>query len=100
QEPTDDQVRRDALVIPSVTELPGFPTRRELFDRYVRRTGRDLSDLPFYIGFGCFKLAVVCAGVAARGRSGAMIGAGFVEMAQRIEPLVRIGHTALDGDLS
>jgi hypothetical protein len=55
--------------------------------------------LPFYVGFGCFKLAVVCAGVAARGRAGAMIGDGFVEMAQRIAPLVAVGHSALDGNL-
>ena len=41
----------------------------------------------------------VCAGVAARGRAGAMIGEGFVEMAQRIGPLVRLGHSALDGGL-
>jgi aminoglycoside phosphotransferase (APT) family kinase protein len=76
-----------------------IPTRRELLDRYADRTGRDLSPLPWYVGFGCFKLAVVCAGVAARGRAGAMIGEGFIEMAQRIAPLVAIGHDALDGNL-
>jgi aminoglycoside phosphotransferase (APT) family kinase protein len=81
------------------TVLDGFPTRAELFDRYAKATGRDLSALPWYVGFGAFKLAVVCAGVAARGRAGAMIGEGFVEMAQRIAPLVALGHAALDGKL-
>jgi aminoglycoside phosphotransferase (APT) family kinase protein len=99
QEAGDGAARQDSMAVPSVTMLPGFPTRRELFDRYAARTGRDLTPLPWYVGFGCFKLAVVCAGVAARGRAGAMIGEGFVEMAQRIGPLVRIGHAALDGDL-
>jgi hypothetical protein len=28
-----------------------------------------------------------------------MIGEGFVEMAQRIAPLVAVGHSALDGNL-
>jgi len=79
--------------------LEGFPSREELFQRYAQRTGRDLSRLPWYVGFGAFKLAVVCAGVAARGRAGAMIGEGFIEMAQRIGPLVRLGHAALDGRL-
>jgi aminoglycoside phosphotransferase (APT) family kinase protein len=99
QEAGDDAVRQDSMAVPSVTMLPGFPTRRDLLERYATATGRDLSVLPWYVGFGCFKLAVVCAGVAARGRAGAMIGEGFVELAQRIGPLVRIGHSALDGKL-
>jgi aminoglycoside phosphotransferase (APT) family kinase protein len=100
QEAGDTPLQQDSLVIPSVTRLPGFPSRRELLDRYAARTGRDLARLPWYVGFASFKLAVVCAGVAARGRAGAMIGDGFVEMAQRIAPLVAIGHDALDGNLS
>jgi aminoglycoside phosphotransferase (APT) family kinase protein len=100
QEAGDGEQRQDTMAVPSVTMLEGFPTRRELLDRYAARTGRDLSVLPWYVAFGCFKLAVVCAGVAARGRAGAMIGEGFIEMAQRIAPLVAIGHGALEGSLS
>jgi aminoglycoside phosphotransferase (APT) family kinase protein len=99
-EATDGASREGTLAVASVTMLPGFSTRAELYERYAQRTGRDLSQLPWYVGFGAFKLAVVCAGVAARGRAGAMIGEGFVEMAQRIAPLVALGHTALDGDLA
>jgi aminoglycoside phosphotransferase (APT) family kinase protein len=99
QERDDAAVRQDSMAVPSVTMLEGFPTRRELLDRYAAKTGRDLSPLPWYVGFGCFKLAVVCAGVAARGRAGAMIGDGFVEMQARIAPLVAVGHAALDGTL-
>ena len=99
-EPDDGAERQGTLAVESVTALPGFPSRSELYQRYADRTGRDLSTLPWYVGFGAFKLAVVCAGVAARGRAGAMIGEGFVEMAQRIGPLVRLGHGALDGKLS
>jgi len=98
-EASDGPEREGTLAVASVTTLPGFPRRSELYDRYAARTGRDLSALPWYVGFGAFKLAVVCAGVAARGRAGAMIGEGFVEMAQRIGPLVRLGHRSLDGDL-
>ncbi len=97
QERSDSAAQAAAGLLPSVTRLPGFPTRRELLDRYAARTGRDLSSLPWYIGFACFKLAVVLAGVAARGRAGAMIGDGFVEMSARIAPLVEVGHTALSG---
>jgi aminoglycoside phosphotransferase (APT) family kinase protein len=97
QDPSDSDTQAAAGLLPSVTRLPGFPTRRELLDRYAARTDRDLSELPWYVGFACFKLAVVLSGVAARGRAGAMIGDGFVEMAARIPPLVEVGHTALSG---
>lgn len=99
QDASDASSKLSAGILPTVTTLPGFPTRRELLERYAQRTGVDLSTLPWYIGFACFKLAVVVAGVAARGRAGAMIGDGFVEMAARIAPLVDVGHSALDGDL-
>ena len=42
-----------------VTTLPGFPTRKELVERYARRSGRDLSSLAFYEVFALFKTAVV-----------------------------------------
>jgi aminoglycoside phosphotransferase (APT) family kinase protein len=98
-EASDGDGREGTLAVASVTTLPGFPTRAELFGRYADKTGRDISRLPWYVGFGAFKLAVVCAGVAARGRAGAMIGEGFIEMQQRIAPLVALGHASLDGRL-
>lgn len=100
QDRSDSAAQAAAGLLPSVTRLPGFPTRRELLDRYSSRTGRDLASLPWYVGFACFKLAVVLSGVAARGRAGAMIGDGFVEMSARIAPLVEVGHTALSGRLT
>jgi aminoglycoside phosphotransferase (APT) family kinase protein len=99
REAGDTTTQLEAMLFASVTALPGFPTRRELLDRYAERTGADLSRLPWYVGFACFKLAVVLAGVAARGRAGAMIGEGFVEMAARIAPLVETGHGALSGSI-
>jgi aminoglycoside phosphotransferase (APT) family kinase protein len=99
QDAGDSLTHTAAALVPSVTRLPGFPSRRELVERYATRTGRDLSGLPWYVAFACFKLSVVLAGVAARGRAGAMIGDGFVEVAARMAPLVEIGHAALSGDL-
>jgi aminoglycoside phosphotransferase (APT) family kinase protein len=100
QDPSDTAMQAAAGLVPSVTRLPGFPRRRELLERYASSTDRDLSSLPWYVGFACFKLAVVLSGVAARGRAGAMIGDGFVEMAARIPPMVDVGHSALSGQLS
>lgn len=80
---------------PPVTVLPGFPTRAALTDRYAELTGRDLSALPWYVSFACFKLAVVVAGVVARHRAGAMVGDGFDGIGAALEPLVVRGRAAL-----
>ena len=48
------------------TTLPGFPSRREMADRYAARTGRDLSKLDFYIGFNRWKTAAIVHGVYSR----------------------------------
>jgi aminoglycoside phosphotransferase (APT) family kinase protein len=45
---------------------PGFPTREEIKARYAERSGRDLSDLGFYVALGYWKLAIILEGVYAR----------------------------------
>jgi aminoglycoside phosphotransferase (APT) family kinase protein len=50
--------------------LPGFPTREELAARYAEASGRDLSDLDFYIALGYWKLAIILEGVYARYSAG------------------------------
>lgn len=80
-----------------VTVLPGFPTRAAVAARYAELTGADLSALPWYVSFGCFKLAVVVAGIVARHRAGAMVGDGFDGIGAALEPLVARGRAALAG---
>ena len=38
---------------------PGYPTRKELADRYAERTGADLTGLEWYMAFALWKLAVL-----------------------------------------
>lgn len=84
-------------VVRSVTALPGFPTRAQVAAAYAARTGRDVTALPWYVGFGFFKLAVVCQGIVARVEAGAMLGTGFDGYADLVAGLVALGHAALDG---
>lgn len=91
----DSGPRTQALVVPAATVLEGFPTRAEVAELYAARTGLDLGPLPWYVSFAAFKLAVVCAGIVARVRGGAMVGSGFDGIEQRIGPLVEIGRAAL-----
>ena len=75
--------------------LPGFLTRDEVAAGYAERTGADISELPWYLAFGFFKLAVVCAGIVMRAHLGAMVGSGFDGFAERIPPLIELGRATL-----
>ena len=52
------------------TLCPGFPDRQFIIDRYASKTGRDLSDLPYYLAFNRFKTACILHGVYARYKNG------------------------------
>jgi aminoglycoside phosphotransferase (APT) family kinase protein len=56
----------------SATALEGFPTRSELLELYAQRTGRDVSQIGYYVALGYWKLACILQGVLVRYRSGAM----------------------------
>ncbi|MEW6470815.1 MAG: phosphotransferase family protein [Actinomycetota bacterium] len=53
------------------TVAPGFPTRKHLAERYAERSGRDISDLDFYVALSLWKVAVILEGVYARFAAGA-----------------------------
>jgi len=94
----DGPERLSSAVAPAATVLPGFPTRREVAQAYGAASGLNLDPLPWYVAFGFFKLAVVCAGIAARVAAGAMVGPGLEGMAERIPALVALGRSALASD--
>ena len=52
------------------TLAEGFPVRDELRDRYAEGSGRDLSELDFYVALGYWKLAIILEGVLARYAAG------------------------------
>jgi aminoglycoside phosphotransferase (APT) family kinase protein len=49
-----------------VSSLPGFASRAELLDAYVRATGRDAEAVPFWHALALWKVAVILEGVARR----------------------------------
>ena len=54
------------------TTLDGFLRRSDLLERYAAVSGRDLSEIDYYIAFGYWKLACIVEGVYARYIGGAM----------------------------
>jgi aminoglycoside phosphotransferase (APT) family kinase protein len=56
----------------SVNTAPGFLNRADLATRYAQVSGRDISQLDFYVAFAYWKLACILEGVYARYLGGAM----------------------------
>ncbi|MER7014716.1 phosphotransferase family protein [Saccharopolyspora sp. NPDC000359] len=60
------------------TAEPGFPDRAQVVDRYAALTGRDVSDLPYYVAFQRWRSCCIGAGVRARYLAGVMGDDGYV----------------------
>jgi aminoglycoside phosphotransferase (APT) family kinase protein len=89
----------DDQVVPltrAPTVAPGFPTRQELIDRYAERSGRDLSQLDFFVALGYWKLAAILEGVFARYSAGAygQTSDDFQSFAKIVEQLADAGLAA------
>lgn len=83
----------------AATTLDGFPSRAELLDHYAQRTGRDVSEIGYYVALGYWKLACILQGVLVRYRSGAM-GDQTTTADSGSSPVQRLalaGLAALDG---
>ena len=74
--------------MPTVTVTPGFMTRKELIDRYAEASGRDLSEMHWYVVFGYFKLAGILQQIYARYRSGQTKDDRFANFGDRVRTLI------------
>lgn len=81
--------------ITDVDSAAGYPRAHELLGRYAQRSGRDLSDLGFYVALAYFKLAVILEGIHYRHGLGQTVGTGFERVGALVEPLVRAGLTSI-----
>ena len=84
-----------SLLTGLATSLPGFRERAELVERYVAKTGADVSALPFFIALGYWKLACIFEGIHARYAAGVM-GEDGTDAAQFADQAVELGSAALD----
>jgi aminoglycoside phosphotransferase (APT) family kinase protein len=73
------------------TANPGFPSGRELAERYAEKSGRGIEAVDYYQALGCFKLAVIAEGIHARYLAGQTVGAGFERVGSAVPALLRSG---------
>jgi aminoglycoside phosphotransferase (APT) family kinase protein len=85
----------DDSVIANVSSAPGYPSVDEVIARYADRSGRDVSELDWYIAFAFFKLAVITEGIYFRFSQGKTVGEGFEMVGSLTEPVVAQGNATL-----
>jgi aminoglycoside phosphotransferase (APT) family kinase protein len=90
------RIMPDNPVARGISDEAGFPSGMELVEHYARRSGLDLSQLAWYVAFGCFKLAVIAEGIHYRFLQGLTVGEGFDRMGDMVAPLARHGLSRLD----
>jgi aminoglycoside phosphotransferase (APT) family kinase protein len=75
REPGDDPP--ELPIMPTVTELPGFPTRREMVELYSSRRGHPVGRVGYYVVFAMWRMAVLLEGHWARHVRGTSGGFDF-----------------------
>ncbi len=80
------------------TALPGFPRRADMKRLYGELSGRDVSELDFYVAFGYWKLACIVEGVYARYLGGAGGGdrSGTESLSDQVRSLAEAAREAAD----
>jgi aminoglycoside phosphotransferase (APT) family kinase protein len=76
-------------------DVPGFPGGDVLTKFYAERTGLDLTELPWYVGFAYYKIAAILEGIHYREQQGLTVGHGFDRLGDMVPALVSRGHEAL-----
>ncbi|HEX2368691.1 MAG TPA: phosphotransferase family protein [Acidimicrobiia bacterium] len=75
---------------PMPTTVPGFMDRDAAAHRYAKGSGRDLADLPWYVVFGSFKMAVILQQIHLRWLHGQTRDARFATMGDAADQLFRL----------
>lgn len=82
----------------TISQLPGFPRREWLIERYVQRTARDVGNLTFYQVLAIWKLAILLEGSYKRLKDGMAddpwfesLETGVPALARRALEMTRLG---------
>ena len=85
----------DSPVAAAPGEVAAFPSGEFLVAEYARRSGADLSALPWYLGFAYYKIAAIFEGIHYRAGQGLTVGDGFERLGGLVPALVARGHAVL-----
>lgn len=84
----DPDMLKHGLGAPPVTVMDGFFTRKEFMEDYAKKSGRDLSNIDYYLTFAYFKLAVICQQIYYRYKKGQTKDPRFAHFNQFVKNLI------------
>lgn len=93
----DPDLLKNGLGKVPVTVYPGFMSRQEFMEAYAKKSGRDLTNINFYLTFAYFKLAVICQQIYYRYKKGQTNDARFAHFNHFVQSLISYGtHVAFN----
>lgn len=88
----------DLAKVFNISWLPGNLTRNEVVERYIARSGRNVSNPLFYYVFGLYKNAVIAQQIYARWKQGHSKDPRFGQLINVINNLGKRGVEAIEKD--
>jgi aminoglycoside phosphotransferase (APT) family kinase protein len=85
-------------LIPSFTERPGYPTKRELVDRYENATGITFEHSRFYRVLSVYKLTALCEMFFRRHLEGNSDNPMYPKMRNRVPKMAEWAMRIIDGE--
>lgn len=91
----DSELLKKGLGKPSVTIREGFYTREQFISEYARQSGRDVSNMNFYLTFAYFKLAGICQQIYYRYHSGQTRDLRFADFNKYVKTLIEHAYSLI-----
>ncbi len=82
-------------IFPYPTAMEGNPSRLEIVERYVQKSGRTIPDLVFYYAFGLFKNAVIVQQIYYRYHKGLTTNEKFAQLNQVTRLFIEVAWQAI-----
>lgn len=82
-----------------VTSQPGFFSRKEFIEEYAKQSGRDVSNVNYYVTFGFYKLAVILQQIHYRWKIGEIDDDRFSNLNQAVSNLMDMANLTRNGQL-
>ncbi|MGG4201795.1 phosphotransferase family protein [Peribacillus frigoritolerans] len=83
----------------SITTNPGFITRREFVEQYAMQSGRDVSEINYYLTYAFYKISSILQQIYYRWKKGELDDDRFSNLDQGIQNLMDMAHRAKNNQL-
>ncbi|MBM7703741.1 phosphotransferase family protein [Metabacillus iocasae] len=96
----DPDLLKFGLGKPPITVTEGFFTRKQFIEMYSKKSGRDVTNIDFYLTFAYFKLAVICQQIYYRYKKGQTNDKRFSSFNRFVQTLINHGVHVMSKEVS